>query len=74
MPGMASDAELEELASATGSDADELFTELMTAHHQGGIDMANQAAAEAENDAVRDFAAATARNQQSEIVELESLE
>jgi uncharacterized protein (DUF305 family) len=74
MPGMASDAELEELAAATGSDADELFTELMTAHHQGGIDMANQAADEAENDAVRDFAAATARNQQSEIVELESLE
>jgi uncharacterized protein (DUF305 family) len=73
MPGMASDAELEELAASTGSDADELFVELMTAHHQGGIDMADQAAADAENDDVRDFAAATARNQQSEIVELESL-
>jgi uncharacterized protein (DUF305 family) len=74
MPGMASESELEELAAATGSDADELFIELMTAHHQGGIDMANQAAADAENEAVRDFASSTATNQQSEIVELESLQ
>jgi uncharacterized protein (DUF305 family) len=73
MPGMASEAEVDELAAATGSAADELFVELMTDHHQGGIDMANQAAEDAENDAVRDFAASTARNQQSEIVELERL-
>jgi uncharacterized protein (DUF305 family) len=73
MPGMASDAQLEDLAAASGSAADELFVDLMTAHHQGGIDMADQAAAQADNDDVRDFAAATARNQQSEIVELESL-
>jgi uncharacterized protein (DUF305 family) len=74
MPGMASEAEVDELAAATGSDADGLFVELMTAHHQGGIDMANHAAADAENDAVRNFASSTAVNQQSEIVELETLQ
>jgi uncharacterized protein (DUF305 family) len=74
MPGMASEAQVDELAAATGSDADGLFVELMTAHHQGGIDMANQAAADAENDAVRNFASSTAVNQQSEIVELETLQ
>ena len=43
----------------------------MSAHHQGGIDMATEAAERADNDDVRRFAAAWARNQQSEIVELE---
>ena len=44
MPGMATAEQLDELASASGADADELFVELMTAHHQGGIDMATDAA------------------------------
>ena len=52
MPGMATAEQLDELASATGADADELFVELMTAHHQGGIDMATEAAARADNDDV----------------------
>ena len=52
MPGMATDEQLDELATATGADADELFVELMTAHHQGGIDMATDAAERAENDDV----------------------
>ena len=73
MPGMATAEQLDELASATGADADELFVELMTAHHQGGIDMATEAAAQADNDDVRRFASSWARNQQSEIVELEGL-
>lgn len=73
MPGMASAEQLEELASATGAEADELFVELMTAHHQGGIDMATEAAARADNDDVERFASSWARNQQSEIVELEGL-
>ena len=73
MPGMATAEQLDELASATGADADELFVELMTAHHQGGIDMATEAAAQADNDDVRRFASSWAQNQQSEIVELEGL-
>ena len=41
---MATEEQLDELARATGADADDLFVELMTAHHQGGIDMAEEAA------------------------------
>ena len=44
MPGMATEEQLDELASAEGAAADELFVELMSAHHQGGIDMATEAA------------------------------
>jgi uncharacterized protein (DUF305 family) len=73
MPGMATEAQLDELATATGADADALYVELMSAHHQGGIEMATEAAARADNDDVRRFASAWARNQQAEIVELEGL-
>jgi uncharacterized protein (DUF305 family) len=73
MPGMASQEQLDELAAASGADADAQFVELMSAHHQGGIDMAEEAAAEAENSDVVRFAESTARNQRSEIVELEEL-
>jgi uncharacterized protein (DUF305 family) len=73
MPGMATEEQLDALATATGADADELFVELMTAHHEGGIDMANEAAERAESDAVVRFAESSARNQQSEIAEMESL-
>ncbi|MFE7844061.1 DUF305 domain-containing protein [Microbacterium sp. NPDC057407] len=38
--GMASAAEMNELASATGQEADCLFLELMIRHHQGAIPMA----------------------------------
>jgi uncharacterized protein (DUF305 family) len=73
MPGMATEAQLDELATATGADADALYVELMSAHHQGGIEMATEAAERADNDDVRRFASAWARNQQAEIVELEGL-
>ncbi|HET9547658.1 MAG TPA: DUF305 domain-containing protein [Desertimonas sp.] len=73
MPGMATEAQLDELASAEGAAADELFVELMSAHHQGGIDMATEAAGRADNGDVRRFADSWARNQQAEIVELEGL-
>ena len=49
MPGMASEAELDELAATSGADADELFVELMVAHHEGGLHMAEYAADDAED-------------------------
>jgi uncharacterized protein (DUF305 family) len=73
MPGMATEEQLDELARATGSDADALFVELMSAHHQGGIDMAEEATAEGDNDDVVRLASSWAGNQQSEIVELQNL-
>ena len=44
MPGMATQAQLDELQAATGAEADALFVELMAAHHEGGIHMAEHAA------------------------------
>ena len=58
-------------ATPSGADADQLFVELMVAHHQGGVHMAEYAATEAENAEVRDLAESIATGQQGEIVELE---
>jgi uncharacterized protein (DUF305 family) len=73
MPGMATEEQLAELETATGADADQLFVELMTAHHQGGIEMAEEAAEQAENGDVRSFAESVVRNQRAEIAELDGL-
>jgi len=73
MPGMASDAELDELATTTGAAADALFVELMVRHHEGGIEMAMFAAAEADDDEVRAMAASIVDSQGDEIAELERL-
>ena len=53
--------QLDELAASSGADADQLFVELMVAHHQGGLHMAEFAAAEAENAEVRSLAAVDRR-------------
>lgn len=41
MPGMATPAQLDALAAATGPAFDRMFVELMTAHHEGAITMAH---------------------------------
>ena len=73
MPGMASDAQLDELAAASGADADERFVELMVAHHRGGIDMAEYAAEHAGTREVRRMADSIAHSQVDEIGELQGL-
>ena len=70
MPGMASREQLIALGNATGSQADELFVELMTAHHIGGADMAQFAAERALDPEVRAMAASMAMAQRGEIAEL----
>ncbi|MFF3770404.1 DUF305 domain-containing protein [Streptomyces sp. NPDC002232] len=40
MPGMATDAQLDELRRASGRKAEVLYLKLMTAHHRGGVHMA----------------------------------
>jgi uncharacterized protein (DUF305 family) len=71
MPGMATEEQLEQLAASTGTEADELFVELMTAHHLGGIHMAEYAKEHAETDLVRNFAAAIINSQTDEIGEMQ---
>jgi uncharacterized protein (DUF305 family) len=42
MPGMASDAQMEQLRQANGVAAERLFLQLMIAHHKGGVEMAQE--------------------------------
>lgn len=69
-PGMATDQEIDELMRAEGSEADELFVDLMSTHHWGGIDMAQFAAEHGDDDQVVRMAEAMAGAQESEIVQM----
>jgi uncharacterized protein (DUF305 family) len=73
MPGMATDDELDELGRLEGRAADELFVQLMTEHHLGGIAMAEYAVTNATNDEVVLMATAMASAQRGEIVEMTDL-
>jgi uncharacterized protein (DUF305 family) len=71
MPGMQDPDEIAALAAARGPEADARFFELMTAHHLGGVHMADFAADNAATERIRDFAAAVSYNQSIEVVEYE---
>ena len=71
MPGMASQADLDKLATLSGREADEFFVQLMKAHHEGGIHMAEYASGNAKNSEVRAMAAAIVTSQQEEIAEMQ---
>ena len=74
MPGLATQAQLDELAAAHGVAADELFFRLMIVHHRGGIHMAEFAAENANDGDIRALAARIVRQQQLEIGEMEQAE
>lgn len=73
MPGMASEDELDELGRLDGRAADELFVELMSEHHRGGVDMAAFATDNAANDEVVAMARSMAEAQTAEIGEMMGL-
>ena len=73
MPGLATESDLESLISSIGADADTIFANLMIAHHQGGIHMADYAALHAHTREVRAMAASASKSQQGEVAELRSL-
>ncbi len=70
MLGVATEAQMDELAAARGPELDELFTRLLIVHHAGGIHMADFAAEHATTPTVRRWAAAMADGQRGEIAEL----
>ena len=72
MPGMATETQLTALDAARGTEADLLFLELMTAHHRGGLHMAQYAAVHASDARVRAIAARMAQYQEVEIREYEA--
>jgi uncharacterized protein (DUF305 family) len=69
MPGMATAEEMAAFRTASGDEADEMFLQLMSRHHAGGIHMAEEAAEHASDDRVRALAERMAFNQQREIDE-----
>lgn len=69
MPGMATQQQLDDLASLEGRAFDLEFLRLMRAHHEGGLHMADYAEDNASNADVREFAARVARNQTIEVRE-----
>jgi uncharacterized protein (DUF305 family) len=73
MPGLASEADIDKLLASSGDDANKLFVDLMVAHHQGGIHMAEYALDHANEIEVRRFANAMIQSQSGEIEELQAL-
>ena len=69
MPGMASEEDLDKLGTLSGDEADQFFVQLMKAHHEGGIHMAEYAATHAESPNVRGLAESMVRLQRSEVGE-----
>ncbi|GAB3492568.1 DUF305 domain-containing protein [Nocardiopsis coralliicola] len=71
MPGMASPEQLDELEDAAGADADELFVELMTAHHEGAIEMAETASTDGKHTEVLRMASDVMAEQRADINRME---
>ncbi|WP_251093131.1 DUF305 domain-containing protein [Streptomyces sp. Caat 7-52] len=67
MPGMATDTELKKLQSLNGKQAEILYLQLMTAHHKGGIHMAEGCVAKCTVDVEKRLAQGMVDAQQSEI-------
>jgi uncharacterized protein (DUF305 family) len=67
MPGMASAADLQRLRTLQGRDAERLYLQLMIAHHQGGVEMAEAAIRLAHQPEVLELARKVVAAQQSEI-------
>ncbi|CAL9406107.1 hypothetical protein SUDANB58_01548 [Streptomyces sp. enrichment culture] len=67
MPGMATDAEMERLAALDGKAAEVYYLQLMTAHHRGGVHMAEACAARCAVGAEKRLAQGMVDGQGSEI-------
>ncbi|MEO6629384.1 MAG: DUF305 domain-containing protein, partial [Aquihabitans sp.] len=66
MEGLASDAEMEKLAAATGDDAESLWISLMSEHHLGGLHMADWAARHGHDCTTRNVAKSSVKVQRDE--------
>lgn len=69
MPGMASEEEMAAFREMRGAEADAEFLRLMTIHHEGGLHMAEEAAANAKDERVVALAERMLAKQQREIQE-----
>ncbi|WP_217211704.1 DUF305 domain-containing protein [Streptomyces sp. AC550_RSS872] len=67
MPGMATDAEMKKLQGLSGKQAEVFFLQLMTAHHKGGIHMAEGCVDKCDVEVEKRLAQGMVDAQQSEI-------
>ena len=73
MAGMVSDADMERLRSARGVEFDRLFLELMIAHHEGAIDMAQDPLANGEDPELQTLLQAIVEAQTAEIAQMQQM-
>ena len=73
MNGMVSQEDVDAIGEASGVEAALLYLELMKAHHEGAIEMAEDEVAEGSNPAAIALAETIITTQQAEIVEIEAL-
>ncbi|MDQ3451826.1 MAG: DUF305 domain-containing protein [Actinomycetota bacterium] len=70
MSGMMDDQQMQDLESAEGQDFELMFLDMMTAHHQGAIEAAEQVLDAGENPEVADLAEQIIQAQQAEIEQM----
>lgn len=73
MPGLATAEQLDTLATLTGVEAERYFLELMIAHHEGGVAMAEAILERTNNRVVTNLATGMVTVQNSEILYMEDL-
>lgn len=73
MSGMMTGEDMRALADATGADFDRMWLQMMIAHHQGAISMAEQVKAESSNPDVTTLADAVIAGQTTEIDTMQQL-
>ena len=73
MPGMATGEQMVALAEAQGAAFDDLWLELMIAHHEGAVEMAEQVQESSDDAEVQALAAAIIDGQREEIARMSAL-
>lgn len=73
MPGLASREDLQRLGELEGVDAERLWLELMIAHHEGGVEMAEAVVARSRDREVLDLAGGMIVTQEGEIRAMQEL-
>jgi uncharacterized protein (DUF305 family) len=73
MSGMMSEADMERLGDADGSEFDRMWLEMMIQHHQGAIEMANVEIADGKFADAKQMARTIVSTQQTEIDEMDGL-
>lgn len=73
MNGMMTESQMNELSQATGAELDQLYLELMIAHHEGAIEMAQTELKEGKNPAALKLAQGIIDTQQAEIEQMQAL-